>query len=215
MLKRRYSVILTALLLLSMLLTACQGSDTGGSSSNSGTSSDNGQSTAPTAAATSEAAGLSGSGAATATTGDTGTGNSGAADNGAMVEKLDFGGFGGASNPQVNYNPFSPNALTSDYTFEPLYIFNTYSCDGVPWLATKYEWTDPQTLVYTIRDGVKWNDGQPFSADDVVFTYNLLQKNKAFDTNGIWETIDNVSSSGNQFTVKFKAPSSNMLQKVS
>jgi len=132
-----------------------------------------------------------------------------------MIEKLDFGGFGGGSNPQLNYNPYSPNTLTADYTFEPLYIFNSYSCDGVPWLATKYEWADPQTLVYTIRDGVKWNDGQPFSADDVVFTYNLLQKNKAFDTSGIWETIDNVSSSGNQFTVKFKAPSSNMLQKVS
>src|SRR5437588_11191310 len=55
-----------------------------------------------------------------------------------MVDHLDFGGFGGGVNPQVNYNPYSPNALAFSYTFEPLYLFNSYSCSAVPWLATAY-----------------------------------------------------------------------------
>jgi peptide/nickel transport system substrate-binding protein len=43
-------------------------------------------------------------------------------------------------------------------------------------LAT--DWTiSPDHLTYTfnIRSGVKWADGQPFAADDVLFTYHVLQ----------------------------------------
>jgi peptide/nickel transport system substrate-binding protein len=94
-------------------------------------------------------------------------------------------------------------------------IINGYNCQVVPWLATDYKWQDAQTLVYTIRDGVKWNDGQAFSADDVVFTFNLLKKQEAFDLGGVWQTLDNVTNSGNQVTFKFKEPSANMLSKIS
>jgi peptide/nickel transport system substrate-binding protein len=40
------------------------------------------------------------------------------------------------------------------------------------------DWTvSPDHLAYTfnIRTGVKWADGQPFTADDVLFTYHVLQ----------------------------------------
>ena len=40
------------------------------------------------------------------------------------------------------------------------------------------DWTiSPDHLTYTfdIRQGVRWADGQPFSADDVLFTYHILQ----------------------------------------
>ncbi len=46
----------------------------------------------------------------------------------------------------------------------------------VPDLATKWEWKDDYTkLVFTLRSGVKWHDGKPFSADDVKCTWDLLQ----------------------------------------
>ena len=51
-----------------------------------------------------------------------------------------------------------------------------------PFLATGYKFTDPTTLVYTIRQGVKWSDGKPFTPTDVVFTFNLLKKYPALDT---------------------------------
>src|SRR5215207_2578288 len=38
----------------------------------------------------------------------------------------------------------------------------------VPDLATKWEWKDGgKTLVFTLREGVSWHDGKPFSAKDV------------------------------------------------
>jgi peptide/nickel transport system substrate-binding protein len=47
--------------------------------------------------------------------------------------------------------------------------------DGVkPLLAESWETTDEgQTWVFHLREGVTWHDGEPFNADDVVFTYNL------------------------------------------
>lgn len=32
---------------------------------------------------------------------------------------------------------------------------------------------DGQTWVFHLRPDVKWHDGESFTADDVVFTYNL------------------------------------------
>src|SRR5262249_53386280 len=42
----------------------------------------------------------------------------------------------------------------------------------LPGLATAYPEISADHLVYTftIRDGVKWHDGRPFSAEDVLFT---------------------------------------------
>ena len=75
-----------------------------------------------------------------------------------------------------------------------------------PFLATGYKFTNPTTLVYTIRSGVKWTDGTPFTPADVVFTFNLLKKYPALDTNGVWSQISGVSASGNDVTITFKAP---------
>jgi len=131
-----------------------------------------------------------------------------------MIDHLDFGGFGGGDNPQLNYNPFSPNVLNSAYTWEPLYIIDTFNCKENPWLATSYQWKDNQNLSFTIRDGVKWNDGQPFGPDDVVFTFGLLQKNPAFDTGGVTQVLDSVTADGKNVNFKFKEPSANMFSKI-
>jgi peptide/nickel transport system substrate-binding protein len=41
-------------------------------------------------------------------------------------------------------------------------------------LAKSYRFLDDTTLEFTLRDDVKWSDGAEFSADDVIFTYNLI-----------------------------------------
>lgn len=44
--------------------------------------------------------------------------------------------------------------------------------DPVPNLATHWEWSeDGRTLTMHLIRGAKWSDGHPFTADDVVFTY--------------------------------------------
>jgi peptide/nickel transport system substrate-binding protein len=45
----------------------------------------------------------------------------------------------------------------------------------VPDLATNWSWNEEGTeLNFTLRDGVKWHDGKPFTAADVKCTYDLL-----------------------------------------
>jgi peptide/nickel transport system substrate-binding protein len=78
----------------------------------------------------------------------------------------------------VNFNPFAnnPNWPTIDGIFEPMMVFNTLKSELVPWLADSYTWSaDFLTLTFKLHEGVKWSDGQPFTANDVLFTFNLLK----------------------------------------
>jgi peptide/nickel transport system substrate-binding protein len=116
---------------------------------------------------------------------------------------------GDTGNPTLveNFNPFSGTALHGNFLiYEPLEIPSPIDGTYTPFLATGYKFTAPTTLVYTLRPNVKWSDGKPFSADDVVFTFNLLKKYAALDTRGIWAQVANVSGSGDTFTVTFKQP---------
>ncbi len=49
-----------------------------------------------------------------------------------------------------------------------------------PALAVKWEQTSPTTWVFHLRSGVKWQDGSPFTADDVVFSlHRILSPNSS------------------------------------
>lgn len=45
--------------------------------------------------------------------------------------------------------------------------------DGLakPWAAEKADWIDSITLDVTLRRGMKWHDGRPVTADDVIFSF--------------------------------------------
>jgi peptide/nickel transport system substrate-binding protein len=97
----------------------------------------------------------------------------------------------------LNFNPFSPNTrLGSTYMYEPLEVVNTLDGKATPFLATSAKFTDPTTLVYTIRQGVKWSDGTPFTPADVVFSFNLMKSNPALDSHGVWQHIASVEAQG-------------------
>ena len=67
------------------------------------------------------------------------------------------------------------NLTSVGIVYEPLYLVNSLSGKQTPWLATSYRWSpDGKVLTFTIRDNVKWSDGQPFGASDVLYTFNLL-----------------------------------------
>jgi peptide/nickel transport system substrate-binding protein len=57
----------------------------------------------------------------------------------------------------------------------PLVRLNRVTDQPEPWLAER--WTvspDGRTITLTLRDGITFSDGQPFTSDDVVFTYAAL-----------------------------------------
>jgi peptide/nickel transport system substrate-binding protein len=90
--------------------------------------------------------------------------------------------------------------------YEPLVMMNQVrpADPGKPWLATKWEWSENfSKLVLTVRDNVKWSDGQPMTADDVAYTFGLLKDTPALNNNAI--PYKAVSVSGNQVTVTFTA----------
>src|ERR1700739_193493 len=60
--------------------------------------------------------------------------------------------------------------LLMDMSFyEPL-IRRNREMNLEPGLATEWKQTDPTTWRFTLRQGVKFHDGTPFNADDVVFS---------------------------------------------
>ncbi|GAA4829142.1 ABC transporter substrate-binding protein [Luteimicrobium xylanilyticum] len=78
-----------------------------------------------------------------------------------------------------NFNPFSPNVapMTQQAIYESLLVYNPAKGNTVPWLGTK--WTpaaDGKSITFTLRDGVTWSDGEPFTAADVVYTFELQKK---------------------------------------
>jgi peptide/nickel transport system substrate-binding protein len=75
-----------------------------------------------------------------------------------------------------------PHALAETFTlawlgqiYEPL-VGRGKNLELVPALATKWEQTDPKTWRFTLRPNVKFHDGSPFTADDVIFS---VQRAKA------------------------------------
>jgi peptide/nickel transport system substrate-binding protein len=116
---------------------------------------------------------------------------------------------GDAGDPTLteNFNPFSTTELGGTrLIYEPLEIPSSVDGSYTPFLATGYKFSNPTTLTYTLRSGVKWSDGKPFTAADVVFTFDLLKKYPALDTTGVWTQLSSVSSSGDTVTMKLKAP---------
>src|SRR3954447_21753705 len=108
-------------------------------------------------------------------------------------------------------NPFNPsvNFLSFGFVYEPLVYVNALQNNAeTPMLATSYKWSpDKKSITFKIRQGVKWNDGTPMTADDVVFTFNLMKSNPGLDTNALWSTIlKSVSASGDSVKMDFKAP---------
>ena len=108
-----------------------------------------------------------------------------------------------------NNNPFLPSSASSSlgYKFmiyEPLVMLNMVkpTDPGKPWLATKWDWSNNYTtLTATIRNGVTWSDGQPMTAADVAYTFNLLKQNTTLNTNAL--PVSSASSSGDQATITF------------
>jgi peptide/nickel transport system substrate-binding protein len=76
------------------------------------------------------------------------------------------------------FNPVTNTALTTDdiiknMLFTPLIQYDE-KLNPVPYLAERWELSDT-SVTFHIRDGVKWHDGQPVTAEDVKFTFDLAK----------------------------------------
>lgn len=88
----------------------------------------------------------------------------------------------------ISANPSRINPiLSTDATSAEVtrWIFNalvTYDKDAniIPELAQSYHFVDDTTLIFELKRDVKWSDGVPFTAKDVLFTYETITSPKIF-----------------------------------
>lgn len=113
----------------------------------------------------------------------------GSADSGSGSGGLVTVSTGSAGAFVADFNPFSPNVqvAANGMVYEPLFYLNTVKTGQVtPWLGTSYAWSNAgQTLSFQLRHDVKWTDGTPFTSADVVFTFQLAQRNQALNRFGL------------------------------
>ena len=117
----------------------------------------------------------------------------------------------------VDYELWNPYAIGSNHQngpnmiYEPLAYYSAFADKWYMWLAESYKFApDFKTLTIKTRDGIKWSDGTPFSAEDVAFTFNSLRdlgpKVKwGIDVN---QAVDSATATDSTTVeVKFKIPS--------
>jgi peptide/nickel transport system substrate-binding protein len=115
------------------------------------------------------------------------SGSSGAstATNTVTMESSPTGPLTHSFNPYLSSSAGAVLGLT-DMINEPLLQFDLMK-PGVyyPWLATAYAWSNGgKTITFTIRSGVKFTNGDPFTASDVAFVFNMLKKYPALNSGG-------------------------------
>lgn len=84
--------------------------------------------------------------------------------------------FAGSQTPIVgNFNPYSPTVLPSAMggIYEPLFYYNKAAdTDPIGLLAESVDWAqDGLSLTIHMRPGVKWNDGQDLTAEDIIYSF--------------------------------------------
>ncbi|MBM6582424.1 hypothetical protein ILT44_19650 [Microvirga sp. BT689] len=85
----------------------------------------------------------------------------------------------------------------------------TYDKEGnrLPRLATRWEASaDGKTYTFTLRDGVKWSDGKPFTAEDVVFTLMTFGKFNTYLTKLVPLVEEASAPNATTFVLKLKQP---------
>jgi peptide/nickel transport system substrate-binding protein len=113
----------------------------------------------------------------------------------------------GSPTLQDNFNPFSPNQRSgTPYMYEPLEYVNPLNGAYTPFLAVSHRFVTNKILQFTLRPGVKWSDGKPLTAGDVVYTFDLMKRYPALDSAGVWQHLSSVAASGRTVTFTFSQP---------
>tara|TARA_B100000925_G_scaffold291844_2_gene281862 strand:+ start:931 stop:2568 length:1638 start_codon:yes stop_codon:yes gene_type:complete len=97
-------------------------------------------------------------------------------------------------------NPFSYTdvyaAEVHSYTLESLCDRNIETYEWQPRLAKSWdEAKDGKSITFTLRDGIKWHDGKPFTAEDIKFTFDaIMDKDNTYKTARLKPYYENIGS---------------------
>ena len=154
--------LITWFLVLALALSACAGGGTDASTSSSTASGDSSVATSSTASGDSSAA----------------------SDGGSVATKenpdsFSYGMDGEPGNMDPQNNPQLAGMCAEKQVYEPLITKNPETGEFEPCLATAWEWVDDTHLKFTLREGVKFHNGQDFTSADVVKTVERMRVGSA------------------------------------
>ena len=117
-------------------------------------------------------------------------------------EVLTIGVRSEASSLDPHWTQLSADVQVHEHIFEKLVGLDSAS-QPIPGLAVSWEPINDTTWEFKLREGVTWHDGEPFTAEDVIFTFDRLKAgisgapaSPAFqlDKGGkSWEAIDDLT----------------------
>lgn len=137
-----------------------------------------------------------------------------------LVARGEVGKFGGEFRSSVigegpkTFNPWESKDNTSStlsgMMYDGLLSTDAYTGEVVPRMAKSFEVKNNREYIIHLRRGLKWSDGKPITADDVVFTW----KDIILGGYGNTSTRDNLYIDGklptvekiDNYTVKFTTP---------
>ncbi len=111
-------------------------------------------------------------------------------------------------------NPLYISGGVDSWVFELVYDrLVRVGPDGLPkaWAAESYEWIDDKTIAVTLREGMKWHDGEPVTPEDVKFSFETAVSGEApmyapFATN-----IENIAIDRSTITFTLKQPAASFV----
>jgi peptide/nickel transport system substrate-binding protein len=108
--------------------------------------------------------------------------------------------------------------IVENKVMESLVFYDPATLDSTPLLARSYQISpDGKTITFQLREGVTFSDGDPFDADDVVFTFEWIRNPKvaAPRERSTLELLDTVTKKGQYEVVfTFKEPYYNSVNVV-
>lgn len=188
---KRWSTLVSGVAVLSMLLAAC------------------GPASTPIAVDEPTTAPTQASSGSDATTAPEATAAPTAAPSGSGTVKISFVQEPDSLNPIYTSMYFS--AITRDFWLRGLFIFDD-QLNPVPQLAAEVPSSenggisaDGKTITVKLREGVTWSDGEPVTADDFVFTYDMIVSDKnTVQTRYPYDTVIESVSAADASTVVIK-----------
>jgi peptide/nickel transport system substrate-binding protein len=132
------------------------------------------------------------------------------ASNGKVVLKLGLPADADSLNPWIGYFGLSYEVWSLNYDF---LVNHDPQGNPAPGLAESWS-TSPDGLTWTfkIRQGAKWHDGQPVTANDVAFTYNLIIEKEIDSFTPYVKNIEQaVAVDDSTVEIHCSAPKANML----
>lgn len=137
-----------------------------------------------------------------------GVGNNGQAGSGRKgdaADQLYIAGF--QWSPPTNFNTFAgapawpASSNVAQYVYETLLRFDIVTGELLPGLAKEYKAEGTDSVSLTLQDGITWSDGTEFTADDVLYTFELGKIDPSLGIASFWIEADEITADGSTINI--------------